>query len=149
MMRAKTIEMGNKLRAALGLPLIEPHHHQHQHHHIQVLGAKSTWHHGPPNDRHHRMHHHDAPFVARLTHALNNLGRWEGRAVAFVIGCGLGVLLRIVYVFAVLFFRSIRGKSDEDEEVAVEYIVFESDGSAPPSYPTAEEEKQQLQGSDV
>ena len=38
-----------------------------------------------------------------------NLGRWEGRAVAFVIGCGIGVLLRMFWVLAVVSFRTVRG----------------------------------------
>jgi hypothetical protein len=63
-------------------------------------------------------------------------------------GCGLGVLLRIVFVFAVLIYRSCRGRPEE-EEVAVEYVVFETEESAPPSYPTAEDEKEFLQVSDV
>lgn len=38
-----------------------------------------------------------------------NLGRWEGRAVAFVIGCGIGVLLRMIWVLALVTFRTVRG----------------------------------------
>ena len=57
-------------------------------------------------------------------------------------GCGLGVLLRIVYVFAVLAVRSFRGKPEEEDPV--EYVVFETDMPAPPAFLSAEEEKEQL-----
>ena len=43
----------------------------------------------PPVHRHSHHRHHrlqDAPLVERLSHALMMLGRWEGRAVAFVLG---------------------------------------------------------------
>jgi hypothetical protein len=36
---------------------------------------------------------------------------WEGRAVTFVIGCGLGVLLRIFFVVVVVLVRRARGLS--------------------------------------
>jgi hypothetical protein len=62
-----------------------------------------------------------------------------------VIGCGLGVLIRIAWVFLILAYRAtFRRRSDEYEEVeVVEYVVFEEEGAAPP-YPSAEEEKQEL-----
>jgi len=143
MMRTKTIQLSNKLRAVLGLPLIESGMRSH---HLSTPYVSMThqghgrYHHNANDGA--NVHRHHAPFVVRFTHALNNLGKWEGRAVAFVFGCGLGVLLRIVYVFAVLLVRSCRGKADEDEG-EVEYIVFEAD-NAPPAYLTAEEEKEQL-----
>ncbi|OBZ70815.1 hypothetical protein A0H81_09479 [Grifola frondosa] len=37
----------------------------------------------------HRFHR--GSFVRRIHHALMALGPWEGRAVAFVLGCGIGV----------------------------------------------------------
>jgi hypothetical protein len=42
-----------------------------------------------------------------------------------------------------LIIRSCRGKSDE-EEIPVEYVVFAAEATVPPSYMTAEEEKEQL-----
>jgi hypothetical protein len=88
MMKTKTVELSNKLRAALGLPMIAPTPHAlHSAHHTHQLGPNRVWHHGPPHERHHhKVHRQDMPFVERLTHALNNLGKWEGRAVAFVLG---------------------------------------------------------------
>jgi len=41
-------------------------------------------HHHHPNG--HRFHHGFPPFAVRLHQSLMNLGRWEGRAVAFVLG---------------------------------------------------------------
>ncbi|KAG9035249.1 hypothetical protein FRB95_011692 [Tulasnella sp. JGI-2019a] len=63
------------------------------------------------------------PFVHRLQRAMSNLGPWEGRAVAFVLGCGIGVLLRMFFVFTVLLFRSRRrsAASNEAEEQVIEY----------------------------
>jgi hypothetical protein len=48
-------------------------HHDHPHHETEHKGHK-----------HHHKHH--GAFLSRLHHSLMNLGRWEGRAVAFVIG---------------------------------------------------------------
>jgi len=47
-------------------------------------------------------------FTGRLQKALYSLSPWEGRALAFVLGCGLGVLLRMVYVFILLGVRAWR-----------------------------------------
>jgi len=86
---------------------------------------------------HHRLR--DEPFITRLTHSLLALGKWEGRAVAFVIGCGLGVLLRMVWVMAVLVVRGFRGPKEKQvqlEDVEVESIVFEVESKeALPRYP--------------
>jgi hypothetical protein len=96
MMRAKTIQLSNKLRAVLGLPLIESGTHSHHllSHRISSMsqtGRIQGWTHHS-HERYHnandktdfrRLH---APFIVRFTHALNNLGKWEGRAVAFVFG---------------------------------------------------------------
>jgi len=149
MIRAKTIELSNKFRAVFGLPLIDagaharaPHRHHHSHHRHSHLKAEITQR-EPTQHGEYQIHRFHSSFVARLTHALNDLGKWEGRAVAFVIGCGLGVLIRIVYVFAILFVRSCRSKPDE-EELPVEYVVFETDAPAPPFYLSAEEEKEHL-----
>ncbi|KAF9033453.1 hypothetical protein BDZ89DRAFT_947703 [Hymenopellis radicata] len=59
--------------------------------------------------------------MARIHRALMMLGPWEGRIVAFVLGCGLGVLLRIVYVAILLTYRAITHQSDNQEEE--EYLV--------------------------
>ncbi|KAF6744928.1 hypothetical protein DFP72DRAFT_974604 [Ephemerocybe angulata] len=85
----------------------------------------------PPHPRPHHHHgpaHHskgaEVPFSTRLEGAIMSLGPWEGRAVAFVIGAGIGVLIRMLYVLAVVVFRNFSGEKeyssvadhDEDEE---------------------------------
>jgi len=75
------------------------------------------------------------------------LGKWEGRAVAFVLGCGLGVLLRMVWVFSVLLIRAgRRSEPEESEYESVEYFVLEEEAEEqPPTYVSAEEEKKGLE----
>jgi len=75
-----------------------------------------------PTRIHNGMRHQDRPMV-RLHKALMMLGPWEGRAVAFVLGCGLGVLLRIAYLALLLTYRAIRGTEQQEEETAEEYLV--------------------------
>lgn len=112
---------------------------------------------GVPDDMRHRHipHHLARPktFTGRLHRALITLGPWEGRLVAFVLGksfrsvwqqtviylifqgCGIGSLLRMIYVLVVVSFRSL-GRSNED--TLEEDIIFEAvEGIPPPSY-TAE-----------
>jgi len=52
--------------------------------------------------------------------------------VAFVLGCGIGTLLRMLYVLVVVSYRSSRPGNSEDEVD----IVFEEVEilSAPPAY---------------
>jgi len=102
-MEVKAIEFSNKLRGALGLPLIplnEPMRHkiQFENGQMQALHPHRFWHHGQPHPRHHHQLYNDSPFVSRLANSLNNLGKWEGRAVAFVIGKSFNVSL-IVTIF--------------------------------------------------
>lgn len=66
------------------------------------------------------------------------LGPWEGRAVAFVIGAGIGVLIRMLWVFGVLFYR---GCSNDDKEYSAvpdddedENVARRTPLSAPPTY---------------
>lgn len=81
----------------------------------------------PPPHRHHghHGHHHDFKivkmdmddgFLVRLQNALMSLGPWEGRAVAFVVGAGIGVLLRMIWVLGIL---ASRGCSDDGEYAAI------------------------------
>jgi len=81
---------------------------------------------GPQPDntvmRHHEFHNilkdGDAgPFLHRVHRALMSLGPWEGRIVAFVLGCGIGVLLRMVWVLAVLLVRGVRGTPEREETI--------------------------------
>jgi hypothetical protein len=73
--------------------------------------------------RHHHHSHHNRPFFNRIHHALMTLGPWEGRAVAFVLGCGIGVLLRMFWVLTVIAYRLFRGEREED----VQYIAVVCD----------------------
>jgi len=99
-----------------------PHpHHPHKHHY----------------HKHHGCGHRRAHFLRRLSSALMTLGPWEGRAVAFVLGCGLGVLLRMMWVLSVITFRAIRGPKAEPTEYTIIHEYVEDDevfSPAPPSY---------------
>jgi hypothetical protein len=116
-MRENAIGLSNGLRKILGLAPIEAYpfigtpssatppkqdsghsavHEEHRHHHHHL-------HHG-----HHR--HSGGSFPARLLESFTTLKWWEGGAVAFVFGCGIGVLLRLVWVMAVVSYRISRGE---------------------------------------
>jgi hypothetical protein len=63
-------------------------------------------------------------FFGRLHRAFLTLSPWEGRALSFVVGCGIGVLLRMLYVFSVLAYRCffvqprLRPEDRQEEERA-------------------------------
>jgi hypothetical protein len=67
---------------------------------------------------------------------------WEGGAIAFVFGCGIGVLLRLVWVMAVVSYRvGFRGESVNDI-YEVEHDSEETASlMAPPQYSKTPEEK--------
>jgi len=144
------MELSNAFRQAVGLPLIAYHHkgamegphHAHGHH----VHAHEHHHH-----RHHGKHHHgrmgahghkvlnEEPFFPRLHFALMALGPWEGRAVAFVLGCGIGVLLRMMWVLLVVTLRTIKGSPEPDTNGEYQHILFEPYDAeeifvAPPTY---------------
>ncbi|KAF8587992.1 hypothetical protein K439DRAFT_716941 [Ramaria rubella] len=73
-------------------------------------------------------------FVQRLSHALMMLGPWEGRAVSFILGCGIGVLIRMFWVLAVLAIRSVKGKKQEEEFLGDEVLYEEEEHLLPPQY---------------
>ncbi|RPD54440.1 hypothetical protein L227DRAFT_511759 [Lentinus tigrinus ALCF2SS1-6] len=79
-------------------------------------GRRPMW----ANRPHHRL---QGSFLRRVHHALMSLGPWEGRAVAFVLGCGIGVLLRMVWVMVLVTARAFRGSRDEDAEY--EEVIFD------------------------
>jgi len=83
-------------------------------------------HHGHHGHRGHHGHHHKhrKTFLRRIHRAIKALGPWEGRAVSFVLGCGIGVLLRMFWVLSVLTYRTVRGERGE-EILDREYIVYE------------------------
>ncbi|EJF65612.1 hypothetical protein DICSQDRAFT_133207 [Dichomitus squalens LYAD-421 SS1] len=86
---------------------------------------------GRPMWVHHYGHHHlRGSFLRRVHHALMALGPWEGRAVAFVLGCGIGVLLRMVWVMVLVTARAFRGSRDEETEYEV--VFDEAEMLVPP-----------------
>lgn len=105
------------------------HHEAESHHHHHEAGSH--------HHNHHDMKHKKAgSFLRRVHRAIMALGLWEGRAVAFVLGCGIGVLLRMFWVMSVLAYRTVRG--ERLEEVSHGYIMFEHDAEnnfvPPPEY---------------
>ncbi|KAF8149387.1 hypothetical protein B0H34DRAFT_785387 [Crassisporium funariophilum] len=105
---------------------------------------------------HHRPHHHHhnlshshghTSFLTRIHYSLMNLGRWEGRAVAFVLGCGIGVLLRMFWVLTVVAYRAMKGRRDEDEVEYSQITIIEDFEDAeeihspPPNYTYPVDEK--------
>ncbi|TRM70412.1 hypothetical protein BD626DRAFT_477377 [Schizophyllum amplum] len=157
----KAIEISNVFRQALGMPLIEASSEQHRpldhpHHHMRPDGPMPvmTMMHGeevsavPPahHEHHHHwvhFHHHDREsFLRRVHFALMTLGPWEGRAVAFVLGCGIGVLLRMLWVLAVVSYRTVRGGSDEAEyQIVCEQMDDAENIVVPPPNYTLSDEK--------
>jgi len=154
-LRSKAIAMSNSLREALGLPPIHPEFHvgpamphRGDFKILPFIPGQTSARVAVPDDfvrmsMHMRMTRPEdqqpPPFVVRLHGAMNHLGPWEGRAVAFVLGCGLGVLIRMLFVFTLLLFRAraqrsssanaIRLNEDNDAEA---YVIL------PPRYSTDE-----------
>ncbi|VDB83238.1 unnamed protein product [Peniophora sp. CBMAI 1063] len=151
-------------------PAMPPHHlewHHNGEHRAEELKAVTVDENGEPPRAHHRhMHHgghfrhmhHRGSFIRRIHRALMSLGPWEGRAIAFVLGCGIGVLLRMIWVMFVVFKRVFSGsETDERSEDEAEYervavllpMEMESEElfAAPPEYyadektPVVEEKK--------
>jgi len=111
-----------------------PEHHRHHH-------PQAPHHHGHRGNKHHRC---KGSFVNRIHRSLRNLGRWEGRAVAFVLGCGIGVLLRMFFVLGLVMYRAVRGQPEEQHEysqITIIEEVVDTPKSAPPSYSYPVDEK--------
>jgi len=137
----KALEFTNSFRKWIGLPIMEKDNKAGAGAHegvVQVLPfmpLKTFGHDGEVVDHppHHHPHrhgkHHNKPFWIRVHKALMSLGPWEGRAVAFVLGCGIGVLLRMMFVMLLISYRVIRGV----EQSETEYIEVYAD-ILPPQY---------------
>ncbi|KAI0682875.1 hypothetical protein C8T65DRAFT_548171, partial [Cerioporus squamosus] len=69
-------------------------------------------------------------FLRRVHHTLMSLSPWEGRAVTFVLGCGIGVLLRTVWVMILITARTFRASHNEDAEYEV--VFDEAELPLPP-----------------
>jgi len=143
-LRNKAIIITNTIRKALGMSLIEEHPRpivsgkENTDGLVRILPIHFI---GTPSEieikeHHYRMKHHQASFMRRMHHALTALGPWEGRAVAFVLGCGIGVLLRMVWVMCIITYRLLKGGRDEDAEY--EELIFAQDPEElvvpPPQY---------------
>lgn len=99
---------------------------------------------GRPRHRHGRLWGWRRPqtFWGRLERALYSLSPWEGRALAFVIGCGIGVLLRMVFVFIILGVRFWQRKrlqaiqlAEQDAQVTIfDVNELEEEELPPPMY---------------
>jgi len=157
-MGGKAIELSNAFRKALGWPTIETDMKATDSGRVRILpfiGTPPTFidlpshgdlpvprpigHPGFHPHPHHRHHPHDQPsFMTRLHFSLTALGPWEGRAVAFVLGCGIGVLLRMFWVLAIISYRALNGSNDDETEythlVVEEYPDAEEIVVAPPTY---------------
>jgi len=84
--------------------------------------------------------------MTRLHSSIMNLGTWEGRAVAFVLGCGIGVLLRMFWVLAIVTYRAVKGQREEEHEYSPVVIIEEfKDSAAPlPAYTYPADEKVEI-----
>ncbi|KEP55435.1 putative transmembrane protein [Rhizoctonia solani 123E] len=126
-MRVKALQMGNRLRVMLGLAPIIPHLHEAKKIQTETISQ-------PTRYRNHHVHHHmhEQSFMYRLSHALMMLGPWEGRALSFVLGCGLGAILRMLFVFGVLIVRSMRCQRQQ-QPIALEEdtVIFVADIKEP------------------
>ncbi|KAL0957058.1 hypothetical protein HGRIS_003156 [Hohenbuehelia grisea] len=152
---SKAIGLSNTFRKILGLPLIEDNPSGSNVHGgmvrilpfvgtPNVMVNTNTEISTPPVIRPlHFLKQKNASFMRRLHFALMALGPWEGRAVAFVLGCGIGVLLRMIWVLVVISYRSVRGETEDPTEyqhVVYEYVDdAEEIFVAPPSYVLADE----------
>jgi len=104
-----------------------------------------------------RHGHHQHAEGGRVSHCRGSmlrrvrlaLGPWEGRAVAFVLGCGIGVLLRMVWVLAVISYRMIRGQREEEEYHEVIFIEDAEELILPPPQYTDDKVQAQVLPVDV
>ncbi|KAF8134375.1 hypothetical protein EV363DRAFT_1323294 [Boletus edulis] len=137
-LREKAIRLSNAFRHALGMPLIEASAAVPMHGEVHIFPVPFPQNNVMPHNGHHgHQHKHRKSFFGRIHKAIKALGPWEGRAVAFVLGCGIGVLLRMFWVLSVLAYRTVRGERDQ-ETFEPEYIVYEQIPEtifvAPPQY---------------
>jgi hypothetical protein len=164
--RTKALEISNVFRQALGLPLIETHHKmiaaepaaEHVTHGglIRLIPVKTINvgavnpaiagdNQGTPvfRKKHHGHHKHNQrlhakSFLVRMTAALMALGPWEGRAVAFVLGCGIGVLLRMFWIMSLLTYRMMKNRPEQETGYIVIAESSAEDILVPPPHYTDE-----------
>ncbi|KAF8069895.1 hypothetical protein FPV67DRAFT_1623316 [Lyophyllum atratum] len=115
-----------------------------------------------PYIAHPRPHHgglqqrlRNSSTLQRVHVALMVLGPWEGRAVAFVLGCGIGVLLRMFWVLAIVSYRLIKGPKEDENKYTEIFVVEEYEdaataaGPAPPTYTYSDEKADKKDGEAV
>ncbi|KAF8875483.1 hypothetical protein CPB84DRAFT_1884719 [Gymnopilus junonius] len=103
-MRQKSAEISDAFRQFFGLPCI-------QHHPVLIMPVAHPIVHG----------NGPQPHVE---------SRWEGRTVAFVLGCGISVLLRLFWVLSIVMYCAIRGRRDDEHEYT--HITFVEEYEEPP-----------------
>jgi hypothetical protein len=123
-------------------PPFPPAHHGHYHNHHHRDGKRPRDH--PPNTMiipgpngpiivatmpvdphgHHGHHHRFSTFTMRLSAAFTSLEPWEGRTVAFVLLCGLGVLIRMVFVLLWVSYRALHSGSSRPVEQQQEFGYY-------------------------
>jgi len=145
--RQKAVDLSAAFRKALGLSPLDPEHGTV---HILSMGpptfvsldpqVDAPPHHRPHHHHHHHKGHHGhelsrGPFFRRLNVALMTLGPWEGRAFAFVLGCGIGVLLRMFWVLAVVGYRMFKGTSANGNTEYTQIFVVEELEAVPEPAP--------------
>jgi len=101
----------------------------------------SKWEFVPPHGRHHGQRFRPATFAGRLHKALMTLGPWEGRAMAFVIGCGIGSLIRMFWVLVILALRPSSACPAEGRIELVDAEVIFDEAQVPTTQPPQYEEK--------
>jgi len=92
----------DKVRAALGLPVA-------QYHGLPEWGTGKRYRLKVKADGSRHIEEVDTPpfksFFTRFEHAMRGLSPWESWAVTFVLGCGIGALLRMFVVLGIILFR--------------------------------------------
>jgi len=63
-------------------------------------------------------------FLHHAHRALMSLGPWEGRIVAFILGRGIGVLVRMFFILMVLFVHAFRGNNILEPEEKTTILVY-------------------------
>jgi len=161
-LRQKAIAISNAFRQALGLPPIQVESTDVgkgvEHGVVHILpfignpngptfaddGGLPPPERAPPHHHRFRCRGGIKGFMMRLHRSLNALGPWEGKVVAFVLGCGIGVLLRMVWVLAVISYRAIKGgREPENTQTEYSFVLDQSDAEvifvAPPTYADSDE----------
>jgi len=111
---------------------------------IEILPVQNLPH---PHVQHSKAPSYPEDFLYRLQNSLMNLGVWEAAAVSFVLGCGIGVLLRMIYVFTVLVVRSFKGRSSDEVQYSRVVVIEDYEDaeqqitSPPPTYAYPIDEK--------